>query len=429
MNCFWVFHIMSLSQIIVVRFRELTLADVTFLYKTILYVTVLFHIFVSKYFDMKDTPFVFGKLATKSDFTDRDNEIAQLASNFRSLVNTIIISPRRWGKTSLVNRVSEMMDIQEPDLKICHIDLFNVRTEQDFYIALAGEILRATSTKWEECAQNAKVFLSRLLPRISFSPDSQSEISFGIGLDELKKNPDEILNLAETIAIERDLKIIVCIDEFQGIEEFDEHLAFQRKLRSHWQRHTHVSYCLYGSKRHMLLNVFSNPSMPFYKFGDLMFLEKISIQKWVEFIQKRFLDTGKEIKKEEAILISNLTENHPYYVQQLAQQSWLRTEYMCDDTIVDVAFQSIVNQLSLLFTNITESLSTTQLNFIKAILSGEKQLSSQTTLQKYKLGTSGNILRLKQSLLMREIIDINADSIDMQDPVYKYWLCKKYFRI
>jgi uncharacterized protein len=378
---------------------------------------------------MDDTPFVFGKLASKSDFTDRENEISRLASNFRRLVNTIIISPRRWGKTSLVNRVSEILGSQEPDLKICHIDLFNVRTEQDFYIALASEILKATSTRWEERMQNAKDFLSRLLPRISFSPDSQSEISFGIGLDELKKNPDEILNLAETIAIERKLKIIVCIDEFQGIGEFGEQLAFQKKLRSHWQRHTHVSYCLYGSKRHMLLNVFSNPSMPFYKFGDLIFLEKISIENWVEFIQLRFSETGKKINIEDASLIANLTENHPYYVQQLAQQSWLRTDSVCSNTIVNEAYDGIMNQLGLLFINITESLSTVQLNFLKAILSGEKQLSSQNTLQKYKLGTSGNIKRLKQSLLMREIIDINANQIDLQDPVYKYWLIKEYFRM
>jgi AAA+ ATPase superfamily predicted ATPase len=378
---------------------------------------------------MEDTPFVFGKLATKSDFTDRGNEVSLLTSNFRRLVNTIIISPRRWGKTSLVNRVSEILGSQDPDLKICHIDLFNVRTEQDFYITLASEILKATSTRWEERMQNAKDFLSRLLPRISFSPDAQSEISFGIGLDELKKNPDEILNLAETIAIERKLKIIVCIDEFQGIGEFGEQLAFQKKLRSHWQRHTHVSYCLYGSKRHMLLNVFSNPSMPFYKFGDLIFLEKISVENWVEFIQLRFSETGKKISIENATLIANITENHPYYVQQLAQQSWLRTDSICSNAIVNEAYNGIINQLGLLFINITESLSTMQLNFLKAILCGEKQLSSQSTLQKYKLGTSGNIIRLKQSLLTREIIDINANQIDLQDPIYKYWLIKEYFRI
>jgi len=384
---------------------------------------------VSKFEHMDNTPFIFGKLATQIEFTDREKETAHLASNFSALVNTIILSPRRWGKTSLVSKVTELLGNKEPDLKICHIDLFNVRTEEGFYIALATEIIKATSTKWEERAQNAKEFLSQLLPRISFSPDDRSEISFGVSWEELQRKPDEILNLAETIAVERGLKIVVCIDEFQGISEFQDPLAFQRKLRSHWQRHTHVSYCLYGSKRHMLLDVFSNPSMPFYKFGDLIFLEKITTKSWVDFIRKRFSETGKEIQEEEANLITELAENHSYYVQQLAQQSWLRTDTICSAPIVNAAFLGLINQLSLLFTNITESLSTTQLNFLKAIMSGEKQLSSKETLQKYNLGTSGNITRLKQSLLAREIIDISAEQIDLQDPIYKYWLKKEYFRI
>ena len=188
------------------------------------------HIFASNCEYMNDAPFVYGKLATSADFTDREKETSQLASNFRSLVNTTLLSPRRWGKTSLINRVSEMLQQEDPDLKICHIDLFNVRTEADFYISLATEILKATSTKWEEVAQNAKEFLARLMPRISFSPDNQSEISFGISWDELKKQPDEILDLAETIAVERDLKIVVCIDEFQSIGDFEKSTSISKKI-------------------------------------------------------------------------------------------------------------------------------------------------------------------------------------------------------
>ncbi|MFY9150757.1 MAG: hypothetical protein WAO52_01990 [Prolixibacteraceae bacterium] len=245
----------------------------------------------------------------------------------------------------------------------------------------------------------------------------------------MKKKPDEILDLAETIAVKQGIKIVVCIDEFQSLADYEEPLAFQKKLRSHWQRHTHVAYCLYGSKRHMLLDVFTNPAMPFYKFGDLMFLEKISEENWVEFVQRRFNETGKEIGNSEALLITQLAENHSYYVQQLAQQTWLRTEKKCTTSNVSDAHQCIVNQLSLLFVNITESLSNTQLNFLKALLSGEKQLSSKNTLQKYKLGTSANIGRLKQALLSREIIDISADQIEIQDPIYKFWLQNKYFGI
>lgn len=378
---------------------------------------------------MEHTPFVFGKLATETEFTDRENESTHLASNFKSLVNTILVSPRRWGKTSLVNRVTKQLLETEQDLRICQIDLFNIRTQEEFYLVLASEILKTTSSKWEELAQNAKDFLSRLLPRISFSPDAQSEISFGIDWEELKKKPDEILDLAETIAVKQGIKIVVCIDEFQSLADFEAPEDFQKKLRSHWQRHTHVAYCLYGSKRHMLLDVFSNPSMPFYKFGDLMFLEKITEDNWIKFIRRRFAETGKEIGDEEAAMITNLTENHSYYVQQLAQQVWLRTDEQCNGRIVTDAHQSLVNQLSLLFINITDSLTNTQLNFLKALLSGEKQLSSKNTLQKYKLGTSANIGRLKQALLSREIIDISADQIDLQDPVYKFWLVNEYFGI
>jgi AAA+ ATPase superfamily predicted ATPase len=143
--------------------------------------------FVPKFEHMGNAPFIFGKLATQIEFTDREKETAHLASNFSSLVNTIILSPRRWGKTSLVGRVSELLGNKEPDLKICHIDLFNVRTEEGFYIALATEIIKATSTKWEERAQNAKEFLAQLLPRNSFSPDDKSEISFGVSSEDLQK--------------------------------------------------------------------------------------------------------------------------------------------------------------------------------------------------------------------------------------------------
>ncbi|MEI6139195.1 MAG: ATP-binding protein [Mariniphaga sp.] len=378
---------------------------------------------------MGTSPFVFGKLATTIDFTDRENEADHLASNFRSLINTILISPRRWGKTSLVNQVSEMLVRQEPEIKICHIDLFNVRTEEEFYIELATQILKSTSSKWEELTQNAKEFLSKLLPKIAFSPVDQSEISFGISWNELKKNPNDILDLAETIAVARKFKIVVCIDEFQSIGDYKNPVAFQKKLRSHWQRHTHAAYCLYGSKRHMLLDVFTNPSMPFYKFGDLIFLEKIKTEDWMEFIKRRFSETGKEINDTDATRIADLAENHSYYVQQIAQQTWLRTENLCTSEIVEAAHQGIINQLGLLFTNITESLSNKQLGLLKAIISGEKQLSSQSTIQNYNLGTSANVLRLKQSLLGREIIDINADQIDLQDPMYKYWLRVCYFKL
>jgi len=367
-------------------------------------------------------PFIFGKSSDLINFTDREEECRRLELNFKSLINTTIISPRRWGKTSLVENVAEKIRNNQKNIKICIIDVFNVRTEVEFYQLFAKEILKSTSSRWEEMAENAKLFLSHLLPKISFSPDSQAEISFGVEWETLQKSPDVILDLPETIAKAKKISVIVCIDEFQSIGDFAESLAFQRKLRAHWQHHHNVAYCLYGSKRSMLLDIFSNSAMPFYKFGDIMFLQKISSQKWGEFIKKRFEDTNKKISIELAEYLANLVDNHSYYVQQLAQQAWLRTEKNCSKEIINESLQSIKNQLSLLFIGQLETLTSSQINFLKAVIDGETAFSSQVNLKKYRLGSSANLKKIKTTLISREIIDITPQTVTILDPLFKLWL-------
>ncbi len=102
----------------------------------------------------------------------------------------------------------------------------------------------------------------------------------------MKKDSDDILNLAEKTGRENNLRFIVCMDEFQNISELENPLNIQKKMRSLWQRHRNVSYCLFGSKRHMMMDVFTSPSMPFYKFGDIISLDKIALNDWIIFIQK-----------------------------------------------------------------------------------------------------------------------------------------------
>lgn len=374
-----------------------------------------------------NAPFVFGKIAKSDNFTDREKETALLVSNFNSLINTIIISPRRWGKSSLVAKAADIATAQNEKLKICKVDLFNVRNEEHFYELLAMNILKATSTKWEESIDSVKKFFTRIVPKIVLSGDTQNEISLDFDWSEIRRNPDEILDLAERIAVDKGIRIVLCVDEFQNIAEFDDPLYFQKKLRSHWQQHQSVSYCLYGSKRHMMLDVFTNSSMPFYKFGDLLFLEKIDTPSWITFITEQFSKTGKFITDEQARLIVQLADNHPYYVQQLAQQVWLRTSDTCTKDIVRQAHITIIEQLSLLFVTITESLTNNQIKFLKAMIAGETSLSSSDVISKYRLGSSGNVTRSRKSLIEKDILDNKANKVSFQDPMYYYWLKYQYF--
>ncbi len=374
-----------------------------------------------------EVPFVFGRLASGDEFTDREAETIRLKSNFLTGVNTVVISPRRWGKSSLVEKAGKEIAQENAKIKLVLVDLFNVRSEEDFYRVLAVKVLKATTTKVQEVLHYSKTFFKRWIPRITFSPDQFQEFSLGLNWNEIAKEPDDILDLPQRIAASRGWKIIVGIDEFQNIGYYRDPVGFQKQLRAKWQRQQDVSYCLYGSKRNMLINVFTSPSMPFYKFGDVMFLEKISAQDWGKFILKRFHDTGKSIGPELAHQIALSVENHPYYVQQLSQLCWLRCQEEMTPHILDQSLESLILQLSLLFQNLTESLSNTQVRYLLALLNKETKLSSMEVITRYRLGTSANAIRIKKSLIDKEIIDQGNRNIDFVDPVYKLWLQRYYY--
>ena len=375
-----------------------------------------------------EAPFVYGRIADDLNFTDRKNEVALLTQNFKNLINTVIISPRRWGKTSLVNKCAKLLSEENKSTLVCQVDIFNCRTEEQFYTAYANALMRVSTSAWEEFVAGVKKYLSRMAPTVSLSEGSQSyELSFGIGFKDNRLSYDEILDLPQQIAKDKGKKIIVCIDEFQNINEYEDSLAFQRKLRAHWQTHTSVCYCLYGSKRHMLLSIFNDYSMPFYKFGDILFLQKIERKDWVAFISQRFADTGKQISDELSGMIADKMKNHPYYTQQLSQQTWLRTSKECSEAIVNEAFNSLIGQLSLLFTNIIDSLTSRQISFLIAVADGVVNFSSKDILKHYQLGTSANIKNLKKATLEKDLIDIlPGNTIEIQDPAFEYWLKNVY---
>ena len=376
-----------------------------------------------------EIPFIFGKIAMGDNFTDREEETKQLENNFIYGINTIIISPRRWGKSSLVHKAAKIAETKNPGLKVCYIDLLNILNIEEFYVVYATEIIKATSSKWEEFVKNAKTFLSSLIPKISISPVPGEEITLTLDMERLRLNPDEILDLPEKIATEKGITITVCIDEFQKIGEWKDSSYLQGKFRSKWQFHQHVGYCLFGSKRHMMLDIFTDSSKPFYRFGDLIFLKKIPRHDMVSFIQRRFNETNKIIDEETANMIITLVDDHPYYCQQLAQLSWLRSKDNCDKQIVNEAHKSLVEQLSLLFTNITEELTTQQLNYLKALLSGETAISSTETMAKYGITSATSAHRSKKDLIRKDILDNLEGKIQFLDPIYKYWLSNMFFKL
>lgn len=370
---------------------------------------------------MENKPFVFGVAASGDNFTDRESETARLLTNFRSGVNTVLISPRRWGKTSLVRKVCRLA--QTDELKIVYLDIFSCRSDADFYDAFASAVLKQTSTKVEEWMENIRQFLSRISPKISLGADPAADFSLSLELTPKREDIDEILQLPEKIAEKKGCRIVVCIDEFQQIGEFKDSKTFQKRLRSVWQLQKHVSYCLFGSKKHLMNELFECKSLPFYKFGDAIYLQKIATADWVGYIRSRFEATGKSIPAELAEEICRRVDNHSSYVQQLAWLVWTSTGKEATRQELEAAFQDIIDQNTPLFEKQTESLTSFQMNFLRAIIDGvHSEFTTQEVMRKYQLGSSANVSIIKRALIKKELIEIDKRRAVIPDPIMKVWL-------
>lgn len=371
-------------------------------------------------------PFKYGKIVEDDFFVNREEEIKYIKKNIESNINLTIISPRRWGKSSLVSKIAREVSAENKDIRFCFIDLFNTRTEQEFYDYFATEVLKASFSKWEERIENAKTFFKQILPKFSFGIDPAEQFSVSFDWESITKNPKEILDLPEVISKTKNIQLVICLDEFQNLSFFDNPLDFQKKARSAWQKHQKCTYIIYGSKRHMMTELFENKSMPFYKFGEVLFLSKIDNNHWKTYIHNKFRESKKNISKELAGILAQKVENHSYFVQQLANAVWLETDKKCTIENIEEGLNKLLLQYELFFSKEVDSLTNLQLNILKAMAMDEKELSSKRTIKSYNLSSSASVNRSKEALVQKEIIDIFNKEIEFLDPLLKIWIKKTF---
>lgn len=369
-------------------------------------------------------PFVYGMSVEGENFTDREVETKRLVLNFENGINSILISPRRMGKTSLVKKVKGM--VESSDIKVVYMDIYQCRTEYDFYEKFASAVIQSTSTKMEKMLATAKEFIMSIAPKIVYSPEPNTDFSLSLGINPRTNPPEEILSLPERIAEKRGVRMVVCIDEFQQIGEMTNSLMIQRKIRSVWQHHQHASYCLFGSKRHLMETLFYSRSMPFYQFGDMFFLKRIPTEKWVPFIIGRFQFAGKEISEQWAEKICQTVENYSAYVQQLAWNVLALTEKEVTEQVFQEGMEATMSQVIPLFVEQTANFSTYQLNLLRAICRGyHGDFGTKEVTNQFYFGTRSNLPKLKKTLIEREIVEQTEQGLYIADPLFKVWFSRE----
>lgn len=374
------------------------------------------------------SPFQYGTLVDKENFVNRVEERKQLKEMLGSGINVILISPRRWGKSSLVKVAMDELTHENTNIRVCYIDAFSIKSEVEFYQTFAREVISCAASTLEKRLEDIKHFLKGISPSITLKSDSSDSLSFDLKLELEEKDIMEILELPEKLALAKGLHIIVCIDEFQQLAQLSDYKSMEGKMRAVWQKQHSVSYCFYGSKRHMMMDIFNNSSNPFYRFGQVIFLQKIKKEEWIPFIVHSFRKTNKLISEQQAGQLCDIVKCHSWYLQQLCYFVWSGTADKVTNKTIEVRTRQLIDTNMPMFMNDTENLTAAQTAMLRAVADGEYRFNSISATRKYALGSAQTITRNKRMLTERDFIEKEGSNYVFSDPIFELWFKREYYK-
>ncbi len=368
-----------------------------------------------------DSPFQFGTLSTDRNFIDRVKERAELKQMLSSGINVTMISPRRWGKSSLVKKAMEELTAERKDIRVCFLDAFSINSEEEFYNTFAAKVISCAAGKIERVIKEAKNYLAGLVPGVTLTDGLNDVLSVNLRFKPREIDKMEILSLPERIAQDKKIHIIVCIDEFQQLINLPEYADMEGKMRSVWQQQKNTSYCFYGSKKHMMMDIFNDSRKPFYRFSNIIFMPKISREDWISFIIDGFSKTGKHISESFANRVCDITDCHSWYLQQFCFFLWNATDSDVDEGLFRSCLNRLIDTNAPMFISDVEKLTPSQREMLKAIVSGETRLTSQEVLYRYHLGNPNTIVRNKKVLLEKSFVESDNGILSISDPIFMLW--------
>ncbi len=349
-----------------------------------------------------ENPFKFGTIVEEEYFTDRVEEVAYIEQFVKSANHLVIISPRRFGKSSLVAKA-----VKQSGRKHLTVNLQQVTSVSDLSAKLLKEFFKVHPM--ERVRHLITHF--RVIPMVSTNPVTGSmDVSFQPGVDPTVLLED-VMALIEKAHSEQD-RIIVVLDEFQEIRDLAPKL--DRQLRSIMQEQKHINYILLGSQESMMTEIFEEKKSPFYHFGELMRLGKLPRDDFHRYLSERLAGCFAENHEELSDRILDYTVCHPYYSQQLAANVWQIgvLQPMTPDPL-QKAIAHIVTTHSLDYERLWMNFNRTN----KWIL---QRLASGRPLQTGEHRTSTIYSSLKR--LQKGGYVIYSDRYELEDPFFKEWI-------
>jgi hypothetical protein len=349
-----------------------------------------------------ENPFVLEPYVCKELFCDREEELKRLMSFCRSGVNTTLVADRRLGKTGLIWRFFDEIKRKKLPHRPIYVDIYATQNLSGFVKCFAEAIL-AQYPEHTTFGKRFFNFIKGFRPLLSFDPITGSpQIQIAYQLAEQKESSlISIFNFLER----QQIPIIIAIDEFQQIREYPE-TNVEAILRTHIQTLKNIRFIFSGSKKHVMMDMFSNAKKPFYASTQFYKIEAIQKEKYAEFITNLFQKNNRIINSEALDFILEWTKQHTYYTQFLCNRVF---ESGARKITLDVVKQCckqvfLLNEAS--FFQYRSLLTDNQWNFLIAVAKKNTvyKPTANNFLVKYNIGTPANARRIVSALVEKELL-------------------------
>jgi hypothetical protein len=378
-------------------------------------------------------PFVYGEIVTSAAFADREDERDHLVRDLAEGQKIFLISPRRYGKSSLIRDV--MRKLARDHVVTVEVTVAASSSYVAFLEAYAKALLSA-DTPVGRVRQWAADLFQAVRPELRFDAHPSGKSQFSLGFPSIRTDRDtdalaaEVFALPGRIAASRKRKVAVALDEFQAIESFNGG-SVEHALRAAVQGQRAVGYVFAGSEPSVMERMLG-PRRPFYKAGPVIRLEKINADMFGAFIDGRFSETGFRIEPGLGAAIVELAENVPYDVQRLAHETWDDVKAAGRKAVgledLHLTLTRLLGEQQSIFEEAWQRLTLPQRAVLRAVVleSGREILSAEVRLR-HRLAGASSVQSALAALIRQDVVMKDGSRYAVNDSLYREWIARQTY--
>ncbi len=382
-----------------------------------------------------EAPFIYNKYVTGKNFIGRRSDSTVLSNLLSAGENVSIYEPPKSGKMSLVEQTLFNMRIQGKHFLVAEIDLLDVRSCEAFLRRWGNAVIRCYATTPSEYSDIVKTHLEGTHFVFDEEVYSQTDEILSTNWDVDEDDVKAILTLSYKLAQGSDSQLFVLVEEFQNLELVPEGERIFKILESVFREvkssglNRKCPMILTGSRVNAMKEIFEHHKF-FYRQVEHLPLQKVDEKEIIDHIIKGFLSSGKVIDRNLLFGVCKLFDNNLWYINHFTSIcDSLSKGYIMEPVLLD-ALDMLMSIHEPRFAAMMSDLTTFQINLLRAVVDGHTKFSSAEMISLYGLSSSANVRRLKDALCKKEIITFDdKEEPVIMDPLFKYWVMKKYFHM